>query len=196
MKRRSRQCTEDTAFGRRGGTAVPPQRHKQHRVTAALTCGVRSAAAVTKQLLYTNYGQNRPTILSNFIVTCGKFCRESTTSKRTTLNASRYHTNFVPEKLKCWSCMKYRPPFEILQHCYSQKVVQGEHYYIYKDSWTCSEKSKKFNTSVDYKSRLVKLELLPLMMELEIADIIFLIKSLRSPSPHFNVYNFVEFKFS
>ena len=49
------------------------------------------------------------------------------------------------------------------------------------------------DTSVDYKSRLIQLELLPLMMELEIADIIFLIKSLRSPSPHFNVYNFVEF---
>ena len=35
------------------------------------------------------------------------------------------------------------------------------------------------DTSVDYKSRLIQLELLRLMMELEIADIIFLIKSLR-----------------
>ena len=42
--------------------------------------------------------------------------------------------------------------------------------------------------SVDYKNRLIQLELLPLMME--IADI-FLIKSLRSPCPHFNVLNLV-----
>ena len=46
---------------------------------------------------------------------------------------------------------------------------------------------------MDYRNRLIHLKLLPLMMELEIADIMFLIKSMRSPTDHFNIYNFVEF---
>ena len=45
-------------------------------------------------------------------------------------------------------------------------------------------------TAVDYKNRLMYLHLLPLMMELEIADILFLIKS---PSEHLNIRNFVKF---
>ena len=52
-----------------------------------------------------------------------------------------------------------------------------------KDFQTCLEKSNKFivnNTSVNYESLFIQLELLPLMMDLEIADIIFLIKFLRS----------------
>ena len=49
------------------------------------------------------------------------------------------------------------------------------------------------DTSMDYRNRLIHLKLLPLMMELEIADIMFLIKSMRSPTDHFNIYNFVEF---
>ena len=49
------------------------------------------------------------------------------------------------------------------------------------------------DTSMDYRNRLIHLKLLPLMMELEIADIMFLIKSIRSPTDHFNIYNFVEF---
>ena len=49
------------------------------------------------------------------------------------------------------------------------------------------------DTSMDYRNRLIHLKLLPLMMELEIADIMFLIKSMRSPTNHFNIYNFVEF---
>ena len=34
---------------------------------------------------------------------------------------------------------------------------------------------------------------LPLMMEYEIADIMFLVKCLKSSSDHFNIYDFVEF---
>ena len=46
------------------------------------------------------------------------------------------------------------------------------------------------NTSMDYRNHL---KLLPLMMELEIADIIFFIKSVRYPSDIFNIFDFVQF---
>jgi len=44
-----------------------------------------------------------------------------------------------------------------------------------------------------YKSRLTTLHLLPLMYIYELNDIMFLIKSLKNPSPFFNIYNFVSF---
>ena len=50
-------------------------------------------------------------------------------------------------------------------------------------------KATKFvmkGTAMDDKNRLMYLHLLPLIMELEIADILFLIKSLTFPSEHFN----------
>ena len=50
-------------------------------------------------------------------------------------------------------------------------------------------KATKFvmkGTAMDNKNRLMYLHLLPLIMELEIADILFLIKSLTFPSEHFN----------
>ena len=49
------------------------------------------------------------------------------------------------------------------------------------------------NPTLDYKDRLIQLNILPLMMEFEIAGIIFLIKSIKFPSNHFNIYNFIEF---
>ena len=57
-------------------------------------------------------------------------------------------------------------------------------------------RATKFITNgadMDYRDRLAKLHLLPLMMEFEIADIIFLIKSLKYPSDHFNICNYVQF---
>ena len=48
-------------------------------------------------------------------------------------------------------------------------------------------------TTMDYRNRLINLHLLPLMMELEIADIMFFVKSLKYPSDHFNIRNFVQF---
>ena len=48
-------------------------------------------------------------------------------------------------------------------------------------------------TTMDYRNRLINLHLLPLMMEFEIADIIFFVKSLKYPSDHFNICNFVQF---
>ena len=49
------------------------------------------------------------------------------------------------------------------------------------------------NPTLDYKDRLIQLNILPLMMDLKIAGIIFLIKSIKFPSNHFNIYNFIEF---
>ena len=39
----------------------------------------------------------------------------------------------------------------------------------------------------DYKTRLLKLDLLPLMYMLDFYDIIFFIKALKQPSDHFNI---------
>ena len=56
--------------------------------------------------------------------------------------------------------------------------------------------STKFSPSLDYRDRLISLEMLPLIMEYEIADIMFLIKSLKSPSSHFNIADFISFNIS
>ena len=45
----------------------------------------------------------------------------------------------------------------------------------------------------DYRSRLVSLRLLPLMMVYEVNDVLFFLKSLSSPSPAFDIRNFVTF---
>ena len=49
------------------------------------------------------------------------------------------------------------------------------------------------NYTMDYKTRLTELKLLPLMYVLELHDILFLIKSLKTPSNSFNIYNYVSF---
>ena len=49
------------------------------------------------------------------------------------------------------------------------------------------------NYSSDYKSRLVSLHLLPLMMQLEIYDLFLFIKSLKYPSAAFPILDFVSF---
>ena len=49
------------------------------------------------------------------------------------------------------------------------------------------------NSSFDYKDRLINLQLLPLMMEFEISDILFLVKSIKYPSDHFNILQFINF---
>ena len=45
----------------------------------------------------------------------------------------------------------------------------------------------------DYKSRLCLLWMLPLMMQYEISDIVFFLRSLGSPSPAFNISQYVSF---
>ena len=48
-------------------------------------------------------------------------------------------------------------------------------------------------SSMDYKQRLIKLEILPLMMTFELNDIMFFIKSLKTPTASFNVLDYVSF---
>ena len=52
------------------------------------------------------------------------------------------------------------------------------------------------NPSLDYHERLLSLHMLPLMMEYEIADILFFIKSLKKPSHHFNIEDYIQFNIS
>ena len=47
--------------------------------------------------------------------------------------------------------------------------------------------------SSDYKSRLTSLNMLPLMMQLELYDILLFIKTLKYPSESFNILDFVSF---
>jgi hypothetical protein len=49
------------------------------------------------------------------------------------------------------------------------------------------------NPVMDYRNRLIHLKLLPLMMEYEIADIMFLVKSIKFPSDHFRFCDYVQF---
>ena len=49
------------------------------------------------------------------------------------------------------------------------------------------------NPLLDYRNRLIHLNLLPLMMEFELVDIMFLVKSVKFPSGHFNIHKFVQF---
>ena len=64
---------------------------------------------------------------------------------------------------------------------------------------TVQRRATKFitdNQSLDYRERLLSLQMLPLMMEYEIADILFFIKSLKAPSPRFNIENYISFSIS
>ena len=64
---------------------------------------------------------------------------------------------------------------------------------------TVQRRATKFimgDASMNYHDRLLRLNLLPLMMEFEIADILFLIKSIKYPSTHFNITHFINFSSS
>ena len=45
----------------------------------------------------------------------------------------------------------------------------------------------------DYRSRLIALKILPLMMQLELYDVMFFIRSLKGPTNAFNIYDRVTF---
>ena len=45
----------------------------------------------------------------------------------------------------------------------------------------------------DYKTRLLKLQLLPLMYIFELSDIMFFIKSIKRPTASFNIFHFISF---
>ena len=48
----------------------------------------------------------------------------------------------------------------------------------------------------DYKTRLLKLKLLPLMYLLDLSDVLFFIKFIKLPSDNFNILHFVSFSSS
>ena len=52
------------------------------------------------------------------------------------------------------------------------------------------------NYDLDYKSRLLQCQILPLMYFLELNDILFFIKSLKSPTLAFNIHDYVTFNIS
>ena len=52
------------------------------------------------------------------------------------------------------------------------------------------------NPNMDYRARLIHLNMLPLMMQYEIADIMFLIKSLNNATDRFNIEKFISFSIS
>ena len=45
----------------------------------------------------------------------------------------------------------------------------------------------------DYKFRLIKLQLLPLMYMYDLSDILFFIKSVKTPNNSFDILNYVSF---
>ena len=57
----------------------------------------------------------------------------------------------------------------------------------------CASKYILSDFSSDYKSRLTSLNMLPLMMQLELYDVLLFIKSLKYPSESFNILDFVSF---
>ena len=50
--------------------------------------------------------------------------------------------------------------------------------------------------SSDYKSRLFRTHILPLVQFFELNDILFLIRSLKFPTPAFNIYSYITFNIS
>ena len=48
------------------------------------------------------------------------------------------------------------------------------------------------DSTASYRDRLIKLRLLPLMMEFELCDILFLINSLKKPTRHFDVFKYIH----
>ena len=61
---------------------------------------------------------------------------------------------------------------------------------------TVQRRATKFilnDFSSDYRQRLISLELLPLMMEFELSDILFFVKSHKKPTPAFNILDYVSF---
>ena len=64
---------------------------------------------------------------------------------------------------------------------------------------TVQRRATKFilnNYHLNYRSRLLQCKILPLMYFLELNDILFLVKSLKSPTSAFNIRNYVTFSTS
>ena len=48
------------------------------------------------------------------------------------------------------------------------------------------------DNSMDYKSRLITLEILPLMYWFELQDILFLVKCFKTPSDKLDIFDFIS----
>ena len=62
--------------------------------------------------------------------------------------------------------------------------------------YVCQRRATKFILNdyvTDYKTRLIKLNILPLMYTYDLYDILFFVKSIQHPSNHFNISNYVNF---
>lgn len=70
---------------------------------------------------------------------------------------------------------------------YQRDILQLERVQRRATKWILSDYHS------DYKSRLLALDLLPVMMVYELADLSFFLKSFHSPTPNFNIMNFVSF---
>ena len=79
--------------------------------------------------------------------------------------------------LFCWKpyLLKHIQTFERLQRRATKYILNDYHMYT------------------DYKSHLIRLNLLPITYILDIADIMFLIKSLKNPTDNFYILNYVSF---
>ncbi len=78
-------------------------------------------------------------------------------------------------------CSSVWRPFLIKDIQFLEKVQRRATKYVLGD----------FNS--DYKSRLIALDLLPLMYILELNDVMFCIRSLKSPNRAFNIKQFIQF---
>ena len=68
-----------------------------------------------------------------------------------------------------------------------------------KNLGTVQRRATKYivnNPNMDYRARLIHLNMLPLMMQYEITDIMFLIKSLNNATDCFNIEKFISFSIS
>ena len=107
------------------------------------------------------------------------FCEESFPSQISKLKNSYIHTSIVRFQLPY--CSQLWRPHLIKDIQILERVQHHAAKYILNDYVST------------YKSQLITLHLLPLMYLYELNDIMFLIKSLKSPSSSFNIYNFISF---
>ena len=64
---------------------------------------------------------------------------------------------------------------------------------VLEDLQRCAIKFILNDFPSNYKSRLIHLEILPLVMFFELNDVLFFVKSVKFPSPTFNILDYVSF---
>ena len=102
-------------------------------------------------------------------------------SSPTSVKKQLYQSLVLPILTYCSTVWR---PFLLKDITILEKVQKRATKYIVNDS------------SLNYKDRLSKLQMLPLMFYLEIADIIFTVSSIKHPSDHFDIKQFISFSTS